>query len=124
MHGNQHAGAGSPQVLSLSAAGDIGPVARKIRSDTVANVKFVNDKSLAPTERINFHGVYGCKALIHIGKIAPICKFVRMYLSPNVPLKLHYTIPDLGNLFFFLSPRIEDDDGDYTTTTAAAAATQ
>jgi hypothetical protein len=109
-----------PQVLSLTAVGDIGPVSRLIRSNVLSHVKFVNDrKNLLPTDSINFSGRYSCKPLVQIGRIAPICKFVRMYLSPDQPLKLHYTIPDLGDLFFFLSPREEDDE----SAAAAAAAT-
>lgn len=35
-----------------------------------------------------------------------------MYLTPNAPLKLQYSVPDLGILYFFLCPKIEEyEDG-------------
>lgn len=111
MDGNQ-AGPSGKQVLTFSAVGDIGAVARQITSDVEANVKFVNDRrELAADDVISFTGRFGAKPLIQIGRIAPICRLVRMYLSPNQPLKLHYTIPDLGDLYFFLSPSEEEASG-------------
>jgi hypothetical protein len=114
MTGNQAAAVAQskPQSFTLSAVGDTGTIRRVIQSDRVANVTFINNKELASDDVINFTGRYASRPLVAIGKIASICRYVRMYLVPERPLKLHYTIPDLGNLFFFMCPKNDDYEED------------
>lgn len=79
----------SRQILTLRSNGDIGVVESEIRSDLVANVKFTNGRSVGTHNQIRFSGRYGSKPLIQIGRIAPICKFVRMWVGARTQRRLN-----------------------------------
>lgn len=95
---------GLAQTLTLSSTGDTGTVNRIIRPDVASKVKFHNDDGGPP-----YSHAFMSKPIIHIGRIAPVSRFVIVYLSDDTPLKLYYNVPCLADAYWFLSPRIDDD---------------
>ncbi|XP_066249475.1 proliferating cell nuclear antigen [Euwallacea similis] len=53
---------------------------------------------------------FACQYLNSFTKATPLSNQVTLSMCENVPLVVEYQIPDLGQLRFYLAPKIEEDD--------------
>lgn len=94
-------------VLTMNVIGDNGSMYREIRPDSKDNIEFTqrDDESQPDDYKQVFsarHIETGCKA-------SSEAKLVSIYLLPNMPIKLHFPVPDLCDVIFYLGPKLEPD---------------
>ena len=54
--------------------------------------------------------MFALRYLKDFSKASSLCETVTLQMSPNVPLAVGFKIEDLGDLCFFLAPKIEEDE--------------
>lgn len=107
-----HEDGGAPgQRLTLTAVGDNGEISKVVTPDAQSGIRFDNDLDTGRC-RVDYLRRYSCKPIVQVSAVAPVSRNVRIYLSGEAPLKLQFQVPDIGMLYFFLAPKIEDDATD------------
>jgi proliferating cell nuclear antigen len=53
---------------------------------------------------------FALRYLNFFAKATPLSKYVTLKMSPDVPLVVEYKVAELGNLRFYLAPKIEEED--------------
>jgi len=105
--------AATKEGVKFSVAGDIGTGdmtlkhnkevdADKEEADESRAIKIELEEDVTQT--------FALRYLNFFTKATPLSKTVNLYMSPEVPLMVEYTMDDLGYVRYYLAPKIEDDE--------------
>ncbi|XP_022911816.1 proliferating cell nuclear antigen [Onthophagus taurus] len=93
--------------VQFSAAGDIGSANIKLaQTNNIDNEE--EQITIEMQEPVTL--TFACKYLNSFTKATPLSAQVQLSMSDNVPLVVEYEIPDLGQIRYYLAPKIEDDE--------------
>ncbi|XP_037950256.1 proliferating cell nuclear antigen-like [Teleopsis dalmanni] len=93
--------------VTFSASGDIGHANIKLaQSSNVDKEEEAVTIELQEPVTLSF----ACNYLNAFTKATPLSTQVQLSMSANVPLVVEYRITDLGQIRYYLAPKIEDDD--------------
>ncbi|XP_071551328.1 proliferating cell nuclear antigen [Panulirus ornatus] len=97
----------SKEGVKFSAAGDIG----------TANIKLAQTSSVDKEEEAVVIEMqepttltFACRYLNMFTKATPLSPQVSLSMAPDVPLVVEYNIEDIGQIQYFLAPKIDDSD--------------
>ncbi|KAF0291158.1 Proliferating cell nuclear antigen [Amphibalanus amphitrite] len=97
----------SKQGVKFSASGDIGSANVKLAQSSNVD-KEEEAVTIEMQEPVSF--TYACRYLNFFTKATPLSAQVKLSMSPEYPLMVEYAIDDIGQIRYFLAPKIEDDD--------------
>lgn len=96
--------------VKFSVAGDIGNGDMTLKHNKEVDA----DKDESQTIKIELEEpvsqTFALRYLNFFTKATPLSKTVNLYMSPEVPLMVEYTMDDLGFVRYYLAPKIEDDE--------------
>jgi proliferating cell nuclear antigen len=97
--------------IKFSVTGDIGSGDMTLRSNTDDGCadEDADDRVLIALEE-PVTQTFALRYLNSFAKGASLSKTVTLSLSPEVPLVVEYAIDDLGDLKYYLAPKIDDDE--------------
>jgi len=102
--------AATKEGVKFSVTGDIGTgdVTVKHKKDVEAD----EDESQAVKIELeeNVAQTFALRYLNFFTKATPLSKQVNLYMSPEVPLMVEYTMDNLGFVRYYLAPKIEDEE--------------
>lgn len=93
--------------VQFSASGDVGTANIKLAQTTSVD-KEEEAVTIDMQEPVKL--TFACRYLNNFTKATPLSNQVQLSMSADVPLVVEYRIPDLGQIRYYLAPKIEDDE--------------
>ena len=96
--------------ISIAASGDIGTADINIGSsaDVVKGTRI----DLLNKDDADISMSFSVRHLISICKASTLCNRLKFGLADSLPLMVHYRLPNIGNLKYYLAPKVEEADFD------------
>ncbi|XP_019876835.1 proliferating cell nuclear antigen [Aethina tumida] len=93
--------------VKFSTSGDIGSANIKLAQNNNFD-KEEESVTIEMQEPVTL--TFACRYLNFFTKATPLSNQVQLSMSDNVPLVVEYQIPDLGQICYYLAPKIEEDE--------------
>lgn len=97
----------SKEGVKFSAAGDVGSANVKLAQTSNVD-KEEEAVTIEMQEPVTL--TFACKYLISFTKATPLSNQVQLSMSADVPLVVEYKIGDIGQIRYYLAPKIEEED--------------
>lgn len=102
--------AASKEGVKFSVSGDIGTGDMTLKHNKEVDADKDENQSIKIELEENVTQTFALRYLNFFTKATPLSKTVNLYMSPEVPLMVEYTMDDLGFVRYYLAPKIEDDE--------------
>lgn len=93
--------------VRFSASGDAGSANIKLAQTSSVDKE---DEAVTIEMQEPVTLTFACQYLNSFTKATPLSSQVSLSMSPDVPLVVEFTIPELGHIRYYLAPKIEEDD--------------
>lgn len=97
----------SKEGVKFSASGDVGSANVKLAQTSHVD-KEEDAVTIEMQEPVTL--TFACKYLISFTKATPLSGQVQLSMSENTPLVVEYKIGDIGQVRYYLAPKIEEED--------------
>jgi proliferating cell nuclear antigen len=94
--------------IKFQAKGDIGSGSIMYKQETNVDDDEKSQVMVKVEKEVSL--VFALRYLKEFAKATALCETVTLQMSDDVPLAVQYKIEDMGELSFFLAPKIEDSD--------------
>jgi len=100
----------SKESVKFSVQGDIGTGDMTLKHNKEVDADKDESQAIKIELEEPVNQTFALRYLNFFTKATPLSKTVNLYMSPEVPLMVEYTMDDLGYVRYYLAPKIEDDE--------------
>jgi hypothetical protein len=98
--------------MTFEAFGDRGRCQRIIVPTPEAQVKFEINRANPLLGTVQYSHRFHTKPMLLICQVGSVSRYVRVYMTENMPIKLHFRYADLGDTYFYQAPKLSGNVDD------------